>query len=129
MAPPSRASSQQSQHRLSIAPAAIKPRQLSHLNAQLAQLQAHVADLESLVRMTGVQAEFVRGLGGYVGGMFMAASKVLGEETVAGAGMAATAAQSDVRDVATSSTSVPPDKVNESSTTSGGNNVSGSMAI
>ncbi|KAI9804960.1 MAG: hypothetical protein M1833_006263 [Piccolia ochrophora] len=72
------------QQRLSTAPAAIKPRQLAHLNAQLAQLQAHVADLESLVRMTGVQAEFLRGLGGYVGGMFMAASKVLGEETVAG---------------------------------------------
>lgn len=35
--------------------------------------------------MTAVQAEGMRGLGGYAGGMFMAASTVLGEETVSGA--------------------------------------------
>ncbi|KAL9092806.1 MAG: hypothetical protein Q9165_004224 [Trypethelium subeluteriae] len=46
-----------------------------------------MADLENLLRMTAVQAESVRGLGGYAGGMFMAASKVLGEETVTGAGL------------------------------------------
>ncbi|OCK84728.1 hypothetical protein K432DRAFT_378279 [Lepidopterella palustris CBS 459.81] len=63
-----------------------KPRQLSHLHAQLAQLTANVSDLENLLRMTAVQAESMRGLGGYVGGMFMAASKVLGEETVRGGG-------------------------------------------
>lgn len=33
--------------------------------------------------MTAVQAESMRGLGGYAGGMFMAASKVMGEETFA----------------------------------------------
>lgn len=32
--------------------------------------------------MTAVQAESMRGLGGYAGGMFMAASKVLGEEGI-----------------------------------------------
>jgi hypothetical protein len=41
-----------------------------------------MSDLENLLRMTAVQAEGMRGLGGYAGGMFMAASKVLGEEAV-----------------------------------------------
>ncbi|EME48414.1 hypothetical protein DOTSEDRAFT_119781 [Dothistroma septosporum NZE10] len=63
---------------------ASKSRQLSHLHAQLAQLTANMSDLENLLRMTAVQAEGMRGLGGYAGGMFMAASKVLGEETVSG---------------------------------------------
>ena len=35
--------------------------------------------------MTSVQAESIRGLGAFHGGLFMAASKVLGEETIAGA--------------------------------------------
>ncbi|KAJ8108686.1 hypothetical protein OPT61_g7999 [Boeremia exigua] len=61
-----------------------KPRQLSHLQAQLAQLTANMADLESLMRMTAGQAQDMRALGGYSGAMFMAASKVLGEETVKG---------------------------------------------
>ncbi|MCJ1363709.1 hypothetical protein MMC16_002818 [Acarospora aff. strigata] len=72
--------------RLSTFPPSVKPRQLSHLHSQLAQLQAHMADLENLLRMTAVQAEHVRALGGYCGGLFMAASKVLGEETVGGGG-------------------------------------------
>ncbi|KAL2356631.1 DASH complex subunit Hsk3 like-domain-containing protein [Cryomyces antarcticus] len=60
-----------------------KPRQLSHLQSQLAQLTAHMSDLENLLRMTAVQAESMRGLGGYAGGIrLMAASKVLGEEAV-----------------------------------------------
>ena len=46
-----------------------KARQLSHLHAQLAQLTAHVSDLENLLRMTAVQAESMRGLGGYAGAM------------------------------------------------------------
>ncbi|KAI9693344.1 MAG: hypothetical protein M1822_005340 [Bathelium mastoideum] len=75
--------------RLSTAASSQKPRQLSHLHSQLAQLTAHVADLENLLRMTAVQAESMRGLGGYAGGMFMAASKVLGEETITGAGLGA----------------------------------------
>ncbi|SMR53296.1 unnamed protein product [Zymoseptoria tritici ST99CH_3D1] len=71
--------------RLSTVPtSASKSRQLSHLHAQLAQLTANMSDLENLLRMTAVQAESMRGLGGYSGGMFMAASKVLGEETVSG---------------------------------------------
>ncbi|KAH8799898.1 DASH complex subunit Hsk3 like-domain-containing protein [Hyaloscypha sp. PMI_1271] len=69
--------------RLSTAPSSIKPRQLSHLHAQLASLSANLADLENLLRMTSVQAESVRGLGAWHGGLFMAASKVLGEETIA----------------------------------------------
>ncbi|KAF2745943.1 hypothetical protein M011DRAFT_405645 [Sporormia fimetaria CBS 119925] len=69
--------------RLSTVPSQ-KPRQLSHLQAQLAQLTANMADLENLLRTTAFQAQSMRGLGGYAGGMFMAASKVLGEETVKG---------------------------------------------
>jgi hypothetical protein len=73
--------------RLSTAPSSIKPRQLvrarplplwkmtvltihqSHLHAQLAQLSANLADLENLLRMTSVQAESVRGLGAWHGGL------------------------------------------------------------
>jgi hypothetical protein len=55
--------------RLSTTPSSIKPRQLSHLHSQLAQLQAHLSDLESLLRMTAVQAEHVRSLGGIHGGL------------------------------------------------------------
>ncbi|MCJ1397275.1 hypothetical protein MMC11_000467 [Xylographa trunciseda] len=58
-------------------------RQYAHLGAQLAQLHAHLADMENLLRMTAVQAEYVRGLGGWMGGLFMASSKILGEETAA----------------------------------------------
>ncbi|KAM0692839.1 hypothetical protein Q7P36_007396 [Cladosporium allicinum] len=76
--------------RLSTVPtSASKTRQLSHLHAQLAQLTANMSDMENLLRMTAVQAEGMRGLGGYAGGMFMAASKVLGEEAVNGAADAA----------------------------------------
>jgi hypothetical protein len=48
-----------------------KPRQLSHLQAQLAQLTANVADLENLMRMTAIQAQSMRELGGYSGGMYV----------------------------------------------------------
>jgi hypothetical protein len=46
-----------------------KPRQLSHLHSQLAQLTAHISDLENLLKVTAVQAESMRGLGGYSGAM------------------------------------------------------------
>ncbi|GAB7352570.1 hypothetical protein MBLNU459_g2954t1 [Dothideomycetes sp. NU459] len=83
MSYPSRAPSMSTNSRLSTIPSsASKQRQLQHLHAQLAQLTAHMSDLENLLRMTAVQAEGMRGLGGYSGGMFMAAAKVLGEETV-----------------------------------------------
>lgn len=55
-----------------------KPRQLSHLQSQLAQLTANCADLENLLRMTAVQAEAMRGLGGYAGGMWVSLRLVLG---------------------------------------------------
>ena len=60
----------------------VKARQLTHLHSQLAQLSANLADTENLLRMTSVQAEAMRGLAAWHGGMFMAASKVLGEESV-----------------------------------------------
>ncbi|KAI1811082.1 DASH complex subunit Hsk3 like-domain-containing protein [Poronia punctata] len=58
----------------------VKARQLTHLHSQLAQLSANLADTENLLRMTSVQAEAMRGLGSWHGSLFMAASKVLGEE-------------------------------------------------
>ncbi|KAK4453555.1 DASH complex subunit Hsk3 like-domain-containing protein [Podospora aff. communis PSN243] len=61
---------------------AVKARQLTQLHSQLAQLSANLADTENLLRMTSVQAECMRGLGSWHGGLFMAASKVLGEESV-----------------------------------------------
>jgi len=67
---PSATYNQPTQTRLSTVPtSASKSRQLSHLHAQLAQLTANMSDLENLLRMTAVQAEGMRGLGGYVGGM------------------------------------------------------------
>ncbi|KAJ4132951.1 hypothetical protein NW754_015763 [Fusarium falciforme] len=65
---------------------ALKSRQLAQLNSQLAQLSANLSDTENLLRMTSVQAEAMRGLGSWHGGLFMAASKVLGEESVKEAG-------------------------------------------
>ncbi|KAI0019888.1 DASH complex subunit Hsk3 like-domain-containing protein [Xylariomycetidae sp. FL0641] len=59
-----------------------KQRQLNHLHSQLSQLSANLADTENLLRMTSVQAEAMRNLGSWHGGLFMAASKVLGEESV-----------------------------------------------
>ncbi|KAL2136067.1 hypothetical protein VTI74DRAFT_5647 [Chaetomium olivicolor] len=61
---------------------AVKARQLAQLHSQLAQLSANLADTENLLRMTSVQAEAMRGLGSWNAGLFMAASKVLGEESV-----------------------------------------------
>lgn len=61
---------------------AVKARQLTQLHSQLTQLSANLADTENLLRMTSVQAECMRGLGSWHGGLFMAASKVLGEESV-----------------------------------------------
>ncbi|SPJ81783.1 uncharacterized protein FTOL_09188 [Fusarium torulosum] len=65
---------------------AVKSRQLAQLNSQLAQLSSNLSDTENLLRMTSVQAEAMRGLGSWHGGLFMAASKVLGEESVKEAG-------------------------------------------
>ncbi|KAF5667970.1 2-dehydropantoate 2-reductase [Fusarium heterosporum] len=65
---------------------AVKTRQLAQLNSQLAQLSSNLSDTENLLRMTSVQAEAMRGLGSWHGGLFMAASKVLGEESVKEAG-------------------------------------------
>ncbi|KAL4917745.1 DASH complex subunit Hsk3 like-domain-containing protein [Aspergillus aurantiobrunneus] len=63
-----------------------KTRQYAHLHTQLAQLNAHLADTENLLRMTAVQAQDMRFLGGYVGALFMGSAKVLGEEGVKSGG-------------------------------------------
>ena len=46
-----------------------RARQHAHLHAQLAQLHARLADTENLLRMTAVQAEYIRGLGGWMGAL------------------------------------------------------------
>ncbi|KAK0633304.1 DASH complex subunit Hsk3 like-domain-containing protein [Immersiella caudata] len=48
---------------------AVKARQLTQLHSQLAQLSANLADTENLLRMTSVQAECMRGLGSWHGGL------------------------------------------------------------
>ncbi|KAE8350363.1 DASH complex subunit Hsk3 like-domain-containing protein [Aspergillus coremiiformis] len=63
---------------------AAKTRQYANLQAQLEQLNANLADTQNLLRMTSVQAEDMRFLGGYVGALFMGSAKVLGEEGVKG---------------------------------------------
>ncbi|CEJ59715.1 Putative DASH complex subunit Hsk3 [Penicillium brasilianum] len=63
---------------------ASKQRQYAHLHAQLAQLNANLADTQNLLRMTAVQAGDIRFLGGYMGALFMGSAKVLGEEGVKG---------------------------------------------
>ncbi|KIH91525.1 hypothetical protein SPBR_02115 [Sporothrix brasiliensis 5110] len=59
---------------------AVKARQLAHLQSQLSMLSAHLADTDSLVRVTAAQAGYLRELGSWHAGLFMAASKVLGED-------------------------------------------------
>ncbi|KAI1069664.1 hypothetical protein LB507_008446 [Fusarium sp. FIESC RH6] len=48
---------------------AVKTRQLAQLNSQLAQLSSNLSDTENLLRMTSVQAEAMRGLGSWHGGL------------------------------------------------------------
>lgn len=67
-------------------PSSILTTSQAQLHSQLAQLSANLSDTENLLRMTSVQAEAMRGLGSWHGGLFMAASKVLGEESVKEAG-------------------------------------------
>lgn len=55
--------------RASIEPTSLRPRQMSHLHSQLAQLQANLSDLESLLRVTAVQAEYIKRLGGLQGSL------------------------------------------------------------
>ncbi|CAK7217303.1 hypothetical protein SBRCBS47491_003118 [Sporothrix bragantina] len=60
--------------------ATVKARQLAHLQSQLSMLSGHLADTDSLVRVTAAQAAYLRELGSWHAGLFMAASKVLGED-------------------------------------------------
>ncbi|KAI2787178.1 hypothetical protein POX_f07541 [Penicillium oxalicum] len=68
----------------SVSMSAAKSRQYAHLQTQLAQLNANLADTQNLLRMTAVQAGDIRFLGGYMGALFMGSAKVLGEEGVKG---------------------------------------------
>lgn len=62
----------------------LKSRQLSHLNSQLAQLEANIADMSSLLSVTMVQAEYIRKLGIHHGALFMASHKVFEHEAMNG---------------------------------------------
>ena len=66
-----------SSSRLSTAttPAHVKSRQFSHLNSQLAQLQAHLADLDNHVRITAIQADAMKKLGAQHASMYIIASE------------------------------------------------------
>src|SRR5271169_4256514 len=71
-----------SSSRLSTAttPAHVKSRQFSHLNSQLAQLQAHLADLDNHVRITAIQAEAMKRLGAQHASMYPPNSKRLSDD-------------------------------------------------
>lgn len=62
--------------RSTIPPSTLKSRQLSHLNAQLARLQANMSDLDNLLRVTAVQAEYIRKLGILHGSLYVLQSFV-----------------------------------------------------
>ncbi|CDO54260.1 hypothetical protein DV113_002306 [Geotrichum candidum] len=79
---PSQSHISKSSRRGTIAPSTLKSRQLAHLNAQLAQLQAGMSDLDNLLRVTAKQAEYIRKLGILHGSLFMAGHKVFEEEAM-----------------------------------------------
>lgn len=60
----------QTRIRPSLAPNNAKARQLSHLHSQLAQLQAALADLEDITRVTAVQADNIKALGSLNGALY-----------------------------------------------------------
>ena len=68
---PTLSSSSLRQSSLSASAQSHKTRQLTHLHASLATLSAHLADTENLLRMTAVQADSLRGLGGWCGGLYV----------------------------------------------------------
>ncbi|VVT47357.1 uncharacterized protein SAPINGB_P001671 [Magnusiomyces paraingens] len=49
--------------RSTLAPSTFKSRQLTHLNVQLAKLQANMADMDNVLRVTAKQAEYIRKIG------------------------------------------------------------------
>jgi len=51
--------------------AALKQRQLSHLHSQLAQLEANLADFDNLIKITAIQAEYIKKLGIMHGGLYV----------------------------------------------------------
>jgi hypothetical protein len=57
---------------------------MANLHSQLAQLSSNLAATDEILRMTSFQAERMRDLASWHGGLLMAASKVLGEESVNG---------------------------------------------
>ncbi|RKF71081.1 hypothetical protein GcM3_109016 [Golovinomyces cichoracearum] len=83
--------------RVSTAASSSKSRQMALLHSKLDSLSANLADLENLLRMTSIQADSIKGLGAWHCGLFMAASKVLGEETITGSAAAANTKNHEVQ--------------------------------
>lgn len=50
-------------NRYSMAPGSLKKSQISHLNKQIAQLQANICDMENLLSISSKQMEYMRELG------------------------------------------------------------------
>ncbi|ODQ63940.1 hypothetical protein NADFUDRAFT_52926 [Nadsonia fulvescens var. elongata DSM 6958] len=57
----------------------LRNRQMSHLNAQFAQLAANVSDLDNLITTTSKQAESFRNIGILHGSLFIAAHSMFEE--------------------------------------------------
>lgn len=68
--------------RKSTASSDLKSRQLTHLNSQIAQLQANISDMDNLLRVTVVQADYIKKLGIMHSSLFMASHKVFEEEAM-----------------------------------------------
>ncbi|KAK9471075.1 DASH complex subunit Hsk3 like-domain-containing protein [Dipodascopsis tothii] len=62
----------------------MKARQMSHLHSQLAQLQANMNDLENLLKVTAVQGEYIKRLGGLHGALFIASHRVFEKQALGG---------------------------------------------
>lgn len=74
--PPPQQQQQQSTRQSSLSQSAhtnrsARNRQYTHLQSQLSQLNAHLADTENLLAMTAAQAEYLSGLGGWWGGLYV----------------------------------------------------------
>ncbi|CAK9435460.1 uncharacterized protein LODBEIA_P01870 [Lodderomyces beijingensis] len=63
--------------------ATITQRQLSHLNSQIAQLQANLADFNDLIKTTTQQYQSLEQLGKIQASLFMASHKVFEDENFA----------------------------------------------
>jgi hypothetical protein len=60
----------------------LKQRHLSHLNSQLAQLQANLSDFNQLLTITALQVKHIERLGVMHGALFMASHVVFENDAI-----------------------------------------------